>query len=123
MTAHNSGVSTKRGTFFYESIDVIFGTDLRVFASWVKDVCEHHRGSAKDIIFEGYAFIHGDVVLNFHIISDSHIISDVYILSEYAEFTDFCARLDVREVPDFCSFSDFDAVIDDGVLVYHKGFF
>ena len=74
---------------------------LGYFRAGVVDVGEDHGGTAEDAVFQGYAFIDTDVVLDLATVADGDIGTDDDILADVAVFADFGAGKDAGEVPDF----------------------
>ena len=111
VAADDGAVGTQGGALFDDGrTDLVHLGDFR---PGVVDVCEDHRGAAEDAVFEGDTFVDADVVLDFALISDRYIRPDDDILADVAVFTDFGAGEDVREVPDFGAFADFDTLVNN----------
>ena len=68
---------------------------LADFCARVVYVGEYHRRAAEDTVFEGDAFIDGDVVLYFAFIADDCIGANNNVLADVTFFADFGAREDV----------------------------
>ena len=87
---------------------------LSDFGAGVVDVGEDHRGAAEDAIFQCYAFIDADVVLNFAFVAYDCVGADDNVLADVAVFADFGAGEDVGEVPDLGAGADGNVIVDDG---------
>jgi len=74
MAADDGTVGAKCCAFFDEGgADLVHLAD---FGPGVEDVGEDHRGAAKDAVFQGDAFIDGDVVLDFAFVADDCVRSN-----------------------------------------------
>ena len=121
-TAEDRRVGPEGGAFLDQGFFVELGADLGIFAPGVGDVGENHGRTAENVIFEGHAFIYGNIVLNFNEIADDDVVPDVDILAENAVAADAGAALDVGKMPDFGAFADLDIVVGAGAFV-NKIFF
>jgi len=74
MATDDGTVSSQGGTFFYKGRAHLI--HLANFCAGVEDVREDHRGAAEDAIFQGDAFIDGDVVLDFAFVADDCVGAD-----------------------------------------------
>jgi len=84
------------------------------FRPWIIDVGKDHGGSAKNAVFQRYAFIDADIVLNFALVADFGVGTDNNVLADVAVVADFGAGKDVGEVPHLCAFADGNVVVDYG---------
>jgi len=85
------------------------GADLVHFAYFsprVVYVGEYHRRAAEDAVFQGYAFIDADIVLNFAFVADDCVGADDDVLSDVAVLADFGTGEDVGEMPNSRSLTD-----------------
>lgn len=82
-------------------------------AAWVGNVGENHARTAENVVFQGYAVVDGDIVLDFYAVSDLDVIGDENTLSENAIGADFGGFAYVNEVPDAGVIADGCAGIDD----------
>ena len=104
-SANQGSVSADSCTSFYQS-----GPDLVHFSDFrtrVIDIGKNYGWSAKNMVFEGDAFVYGNIILDLTSISDSDIRTDHDILADIAVLSDTRARKDVGEMSDFCPFADF----------------
>src|SRR5690242_3705836 len=67
-TAHDGGIRAHSGPAL-DQCALVFGATHHM-AARIGDVGEHHRRSAKDVIFQDYSGINGNIVLNFYVVAD-----------------------------------------------------
>ena len=108
ISTNNRSISANRSAFLNQSFTIKFCTSLGIFTTRIDYVRKNHRGSTKDIIFEGNTFIDRDIILNFHKIADYNVVADIDILPNRTAATDFRTGLNMTEVPDFGSRGDRD---------------
>ena len=58
------------------------------FRSGIVYIGKHHGWSAKNMIFEGDAFVYGHIVLDFASVSDNDVRTDYDILADITVFAD-----------------------------------
>jgi hypothetical protein len=80
----------------------------------IGDVGQDAAGAEEDVIFDYSACVDGYVVLHLDVRADNDVIGDHGVLTKDAVITDGSARANVGEVPNFCSITNSDAVINDG---------
>ncbi len=82
MTANNRAVGAKRSPLFDEG-----RTHLVHFADFrpgIIDIGKNHGRAAKNAIFQRYAFINADIILNFASGADDGVWTDNNVLSDIA---------------------------------------
>ena len=72
----------------------------------IRHIGEDHRGSAKNVVFEGYSFVDGHIVLDFAVSSDDDAGSDVNVLPKHAAFSQRSIILDVAKLPNLATGTD-----------------
>src|SRR5258707_765911 len=77
----------------------------------LRALCQDARWSEKYVIFNHYARINGNVILNLDVISNNRPAIDIHILTDAAALSDSRAFHDMGKVPDFCAGTDFSSVI------------
>ena len=65
------------------------------FGPWVVDVGKDHGRSAENTVFQGNAFVNGDIVLNFTPFADGDIRADDHVLPDIAVFAQGCVVQDM----------------------------
>lgn len=75
-------------------------------------VGEDNRRATKDVVFQGDAFVDGDVVLNFDVVTDINPGADDDVLSNAAPLSDIRAGDNMAEMPDPGVFPDGHAIVD-----------
>ena len=110
--AYNRTIRAQRGASPNYRVPIfVFATDGR---ARIVDIGKHHARAAKDIVFQNYIVVHGNVVLNFDVGSNPNAISNVYILPKRAPFADYRSAADMYPVPNATSGADHRAGIHDG---------
>jgi len=120
---NNSAISAQCGTAFYERI-------AKLFLAWnrrsrIIDVGKHHAWTAKNIIFQRYIVIYGNVILDFDIIANYDPVADKYILPQAAFFSDNCIAADMSPMPNPGSGPDNRTFVYNSSfmrMVFHCGF-
>ena len=57
------------------------------FGPGIVDIGKHHGRAAKNTVFQGDAFVNGDIVLDLTPFADGHIRTDHHVLADIAFFT------------------------------------
>lgn len=78
----------------------------------VGDVGQDAGRAEEDVRFDGDAFIDRDIVLDLDVVAYDHVVADVDVLAKDATSAQFCAGLDVGEVPDPSAIANCDIVVD-----------
>jgi len=122
MAADNGSIGANGRALFDQGIEIELRAALGVFAAGVHDIGKDHGGTAEDIVLQGDAFIHRDIVLDLDEVADGDIVGHVDILAQRAVFTDDRVGLHMGEVPDTRAFTDGDVIVDIGGFVDAKWF-
>ncbi len=111
--AHDSGVGADSSAFAHVGRQVIvFAVDG---AAGVVHIGKHHRGTQKDIVFAGHAFVYRHVILHLHVVAEYDAVGYEYILAEVAVAAQPGAGHHMAEVPHFAAFAEL------GAFVYYCG--
>lgn len=84
--------------------------------SWIYDIREDSRWSAKYVVFENDTGVYGNIILNFDVIADLTAWRYHNVLADIASFSNSAISHDVAEVPYLCVFPDCAR------LIYATGF-
>ena len=111
-STYDGTVGPQGRAVFHEGVgaDLVHLAD---FGPWVIDVGKDHGRSAENTVFQGNAFVNGDIVLNFTPFPNGDIGADYHVLPDIAVFAQGCVGQDMGKMPDFGAFADFAAVVDD----------
>ena len=115
--ADNRGVGTDARAPLHKRFLIIITRVARKFAARREHIGKNHAGTAKNIVFQHDALIHGDVVLNFDTVADYDVVGHQYILSQRAVLPYHRTGHHVAEVPDFSAFTNLSAFVDVGGFV------
>lgn len=97
--ADDGGIGSDGAAFFKERrAELLFALNE---CSWVDNVGEDHAGAEENPIFNDYAFVDGDVVLDFDLVTKCYIRANGTVLSHHALLSQNSAGHEVAEVPDF----------------------
>src|SRR5262249_2116374 len=84
VPANNRGIRANRRAFLYQrSLVFILARNM---TPRIDHIGEHHRRSAKHIIFQHDPGVHRYVVLNFDVVSNSNLRRNHYVLADVASF-------------------------------------
>ena len=98
VSAYNGAIGAQGGALLNQGRpDLFHAPDV---GPGIDDIGEDHAGSAEDVIFQGDAFIDGNVILNLASLSDGDVRTDHHVLSDVAVFSDHAALQHMREMPD-----------------------
>src|SRR5262249_6680096 len=83
------------------------------------------RWAAKHVVFQLYAFIDGDVVLNLYVVANDHSLAHDDVLAQITVLAQLRVAHDVRKMPNLASFPNFSSIVDHGrgVCVVRNGRF
>jgi hypothetical protein len=85
----------------------------------IDHICKYHRRAQEDIIFDFYALLYRNIVLDLHPIANTNTRTDKDILSKNTSLSNDCTGHDMTKVPDIRSGSQCRAVIYDSSGVYN----
>ena len=110
-SADDRGVRTQSNTPFHQGgADLIHLGNL---CSWVIDVRKNHGWPAEHTVFQPYAFVDADIVLNLALITNRDIGTDDNVLSDIAVLAYLRSGTNMGEMPDFCTLADRGLIVDD----------
>ena len=115
MAAHDGGIGSNGRAAAYMGLCVLVSAND--CASRVGYVCENAGWTQKDIVVARDASVQTHVVLNLAIAAQFDFRADDHILANVTAIPQFSQGHDVAKVPDFDSFSDDGAFVNNGGLV------
>ncbi len=118
MTAHYRAVRAERCAFAHARTRV--NPVHREVRPRGVHVGEHAGWTAEDIVFQLYAFVNGNIVLDAYTIANAYAGADIDVLSQGAIFPDYGTLLDVAEMPYPGTGANGYILIDVTALVYEK---
>lgn len=95
--AHNRRIRSDRSAFFYNSFPIFVAPND--VAAGIDYIGEYHRRTTKDVVFEFYASIDRNIILDLDVIADLAFRAYHHILAEVTTCSDLRAAHDVREMP------------------------
>ena len=103
MPADHGGVGSQRSTLFNQGLGIyaVYG-EMR---PWSNDVGKHAGRAAEYVVLQLHAFVNRHVVLDAHAVAHLYVIRYVHVLSQRTVLSDNRSLLNMREMPDFSSFS------------------
>ena len=81
-------------------------------ATGIDHVRKHHRRTTEDKVLKCHAFVHGDIILDLDPLTDDYVWADHHVLTDPAILPDPRIPQNVGEMPDGCSFTDLNALVD-----------
>ena len=118
MTTDDGAVGSEGGTFSDERPSI--GTVNGEVGTGRGDVSKDAGGAAEHVVLYLYTFIDRDIVLDADPIADVHIVANVDILTQRAVPAETGTALDMAEMPDLRSLTDFHIIIDITRRMYVK---
>lgn len=103
MPADHGGVGSQRSTLFNQGLGIytVYG-EMR---PWSNDVGKHAGRAAEYVVLQLHAFVNRHVVLDAHAVAHFYVIRYVHVLPQRTVLSDNRSLLNMREMPDFSSFS------------------
>jgi len=110
-TADNSSIGADSSPLFYKCRPHL--VHFSYFCPRIGNIGEDHARAAEHTCFEGYPLVHGNIVLDFTVVSNDDIRADHDILANVAVIADGRVSKYMTKMPYFGSRADLAVVIDD----------